>query len=285
MKLPGVIVAKSLRIGLLLLVFSFLLLPPVGATTTEGVAAQSDFSPPLGVYHYKVKWGVISAGRASVSFSKEGDSYLVVAEARAVGGVDKIYKLRYRGESEIDADDLSPIRTVLTSQEGQRNKEKVIDYQEDGQLTTTHINSRKGQKPQTHQEKREFNNQVFDPFSAILLARQMEWREGLAQEFEIFTGSTRYLVELNAIGRRMIEAAGVLQEAWAIVPTIENLSNPEKGSKVESAVIYLATGKERELLKLESKVFVGKVQVTLDRFEPLLEPVESTQKSPAPVIK
>lgn len=264
----------SIARKLLLLMFcGFMLLPTGQSLATEPtknakVKINHTFSPPLGIYTYKVKWGVISAGRATVTFSREGEYYRVIADARAVGGVDKIYKLRYRGESEIDAEDLTPVRTVLTSREGKRSKENVIDYQEDGQLTTTVTSSKKGKKSNTNSQKLQFEAQVFDPFSAIFLARQVEWHEGFAQEFEIFTGSSHYLVELNAAGKKMISAAGALQEAWVIVPTIENLSQPEKGSKVDSAVIYLSADERKELLKIESKVFIGKIVVTLDSFQP-----------------
>ena len=229
---------------------------------------ENDFAPPLGIYRYRVSWAGIPAASASVTFSREDGYYRVVADARAIGLIDKIYRLRYRGEGAIDPEDLTPIRTVLSSQEGRRRKKNVIKYQDDGRVEMIETRSEGRGEPRINKEERQFERLVFDPFSAFFLARRVAWHQGKSQEFEVFTGSDRYLIELNAVGKRQLEIAGERREAWVIIPTIENLTDPKKNNKVGAVTIYLSADERKDLLKIVSKVYIGKVKLCLESFRP-----------------
>ena len=65
-----------------------------------------------------------------------------------------------------------------------------------------------------------------------------------------------------------LEIAGQRREAWANAPAIENLTRPEKTPKLESPLLFISTDEKRELLKIESKVFVGSMRITLEKFTP-----------------
>ena len=227
-----------------------------------------EFHPRLGLYRYAVTWAGLPAGTATVSVALADGFYMVKANARAIGAVDRIYRLRYEGEAQIDADDLSPIRTELTAIEGRKKKQTEMTYQEQGVVETVEVKSKGGRDyARKHLESR-FDSTVFDPFAAILVARGLDWHVGMAQEFEVFTGSSHYRLELNAIGKKEIELNATRHDAWEIVPTLEDLDNPKAPGKVESVVIYLSADHEKELLLLESKLVFGNIRVSLEEFQP-----------------
>ena len=117
-----------------------------------------------------------------------------------------------------------------------------------------------------------FKNFTLDPFSAAFLARGISWSLGDEKSFDTFNGKSRYLVTLKAVDKVSMVIGGELREAWEIVPTVKNLTNPQKNKKFQSGRIYLSTDKSREVLKIKSKVFVGSVATTLASFQPLNPP-------------
>jgi len=252
----------------LLLFTALFFFPKVGYSAD--VAAER-FHPPLGRYDYRVEWEGVKAGTARVTLGFKDGFFQMRAEARSRNVIDKLYKLRYRGEALIDAEDLRPIENLLESVEGRRQKTETTRFSKDGSIELDK-SLRKGKKDYKPENKRfDFGKSLFDPFSAVLLARQFNWQLGQTEEFEIFTGSSHYLIELNCAVKRSLEVAGAVRRASVLVPTLENLSKPGGEPKLENTLIYLSDDERRELLRVYSKVFVGSVALQLTGFTPAQE--------------
>jgi hypothetical protein len=55
-----------------------------------------------------------------------------------------------------------------------------------------------------------------------------------------------------------------------IVPRVQNLVNPDQAKKLREARIYLSDDRARDILLIESEVFIGTVRTRLQSFTPLV---------------
>ena len=63
-----------------------------------------------------------------------------------------------------------------------------------------------------------------------------------------------------------------------VVPTVQKLTDTEGEKRIQSCKMWVSADERREILRLESKVFVGSVTAELKGIEPLAVP-------PSPVIE
>lgn len=225
--------------------------------------AFEDFDPPLGDYEYQVSWQGVPAAQVNVQVQRVGARYKVSTTAKTYSPIDLFYKLRYRAEGVISALDFKPIKTVIDHRENSRHRVTRITFDGDGEIHA--VRYRKGHE--TEELNFNSNNFTLDPFSAAFIARGIKWELGQEKQFDTFNGKSRYLITLKAVDKSFFPIKGEMREAWKIVPTIKNLTNPDKNSKFRSATIYLSTDKSREILKIKSSVFVGSVSTTLVDFK------------------
>jgi hypothetical protein len=106
-------------------------------------------------------------------------------------------------------------------------------------------------------------NSVLDPVSASFLARSQPWRVGDAKEFDVFNGKSRYLITLTAKELRTMDVAGVQREVFVIVPKVVNLVNPAQGKKLREARIFVTNDAARDIVLIESDVFIGTVKTRM----------------------
>lgn len=240
--------------------------PELVQVSTPVYQNNSDFSPLLGTYSYEVSWQGIPAASAEITLEKDDDFYHSVITAKTASGIDLLYRLRFRAESFMRAPSFAPVRSSMEQQENSREKSMTISYTSSGDIHV--VKQQKGKASSTLR----FNPQNFtlDPFSAAFLARSLPWQLGQSREFDTFTGKTRYLITLTAVDHREINVDGLKRTAWVIEPEVINLnkSRETKEKKLHSAKIYISDDERRDLLRVESKVFVGTVTTELVGFIP-----------------
>lgn len=225
---------------------------------------------PLGTYHYTVSWQGIPAAEASISLEQDGLRYRVSTTAKTYSGVDIFYKLRYRAEGILSAVDFLPQKTSISQQENSRFKETEINYLNNGDINT--VRSQIGKE--TFSLTFDPNNFTLDPFSAGFIARGLEWEVGKTAVFDTFNGKTRYLIELTALDKKTMTINGEDREVWLISPRVKKLTSTKADKKLRSAVIYMTADAKREIIKIESEVFIGTVTTKLDEFMPSTAPVQ-----------
>jgi len=223
-----------------------------------------DFKPALGTYSYTTSWEGIPAATLTVSISHEGNNYRVISTAKTVRAIDLFYKLRYRGEGLVMADDFRPVKSIFNQTENSKEKFTQITYMEDGEILS--VRSEKGKDAKVLR----FNphNMTLDPFSASLLARSLNWEIGQTREFDTFNGKSRYLLSLTAEDKVKMKVNGEDKDVWIIVPKVKNLTAKSADKKLRSAKIYVTADNSRDVLKIVSSVFIGSVTTRLDGFEP-----------------
>lgn len=244
-------------------------IPPhlVKITTPRYRPAAELANIPLGTYEYSVGWEGINAASCSVTVDKHGDSYVIESAARTYSGVDLLYKLRYTATSILSAKDFSSKSLVIEQQENTRHKQIAIEFAPD----LRDIYAIRGKGPNDPNKKTVSfapGNFTLDPVGATFLARTVDWNVGDTKHFDVFNGKSRYLISLTAHKRTTLDINGETRPVIALVPHVRNLTAIKPGSKLRDATIYVSDDSKREVLRIESAVFIGRVITELERFTP-----------------
>jgi hypothetical protein len=239
----------------------------VKITTPRYRPENASFKPRLGTYEYSVGWEGINAASASVTISKEGDVYVVDAAARTYSGVDLLYKLRYEAVGKISATDLTSIHLAIDHRENSRRKNINISFSPN--LSSIHAVRSKGENdPDQKVLSFTSDNFTLDPIGACFLARSLDWEIGDSKHFDVFNGKSRYFISLTAVERKTIRYQGENRPVIVISPQVRNVTTTKPRSKLREAFIYVSDDEYREVLRIESSVFIGRVITELDSFTP-----------------
>lgn len=245
----------------------------VKITTPQYRPEGSTFSPRLGVYEYSVGWEGINAASCSVTIDRRGDTYVVDTAARTYSGVDLLYKLRYGAVGTLSAKDFTSINLSIDHQENSRRKNIEIDFKPHNQTSYRRAIHAVRSKGVVDPDKKVLSfttdNFTLDPIAAVFLARSLEWQVGDTRHFDVFNGKSRYFISLTAQERTTIRYKGESRPVIVITPQVRNLTTTKPRSKLRQAFIYVSDDAQREVLRIESSVFIGRVITELDSFTPL----------------
>ena len=226
----------------------------------------SEFEPQLGTYTYKVSWQGIYAAEAKFSVEKEGDFYRIHTQARTNSFIDIFYRMRFWAKALISSTSLLPTFAATHSKENSRIKDSEIAFLPDGSVKS--VRRENGKQPLYFNFNP--NNLMLEPFSAVFLARGLSWKLGETKQFDTFNGKTRYLISLTAIDRVSIAVNGKDRNVWVISPKVKRLTGSgDDSKKLREARIYVTDDKARDVLKIESEVFVGTVTTRLTSYAAL----------------
>jgi hypothetical protein len=223
----------------------------------------SKFKPPLGEYVYKVSWQGIPAAFVNISVDRDGLNFKLSTKVRTNSGIDIFYKLRYSAGSEVSMLDFQPLKSYYESRENSRFQRADLKFSPEGEITSVY-------KKNEHDPKIlkfNTNNITLDPFSAAFVARGLDWNVGDVRYFDTFNGKSRYLIQLKAVRQQEIHVNGKKRLAWVIRPHVEKLGG-DKHSKLRKAEIYISADERREILQINSEVFVGTVKTKLIEYKP-----------------
>lgn len=231
---------------------------------TPEYAPESNVNFREGQYVYEVSWQGIPAAEAILDVAQIGTQYRLTAKARSLEFIDIFYKLRYQAEGVISAVNFAPYKTVIHQSENSRVKDTLIEFSKDGEIFSKLENVGKATKTLRFRP----DNFTLDPFSASFLARSLSWSPGVTREFDTFDGKSRYLVKLTCTDRIKIKINGSDRDVLVISPEVFNLNKGEKHKKLKKAEMYVTDDRYREVLALNSKVFIGTVKTELKSFSP-----------------
>jgi hypothetical protein len=220
---------------------------------------------PLGTYNYTVSWQGIPAAEASITVDQDGFYYNIKASANTYSGVDIFYKLRYSVLGKVSSVDFTPVKTEINHFENSKEKSVNITYLDNGDIKAVRSQVGKNSKSIVFDPK----NFTLEPISSGLLARGIDWHVGKTIELDTFNGKSRYLIRLTCKEKASIEVNDKTQDVWVISPSVTKLTDPDSPNKLREANIYLTADEKRDVLLIESEVFIGTVKTSLDSFQPL----------------
>ena len=227
-----------------------------------------EFNPRLGTFYYVIHWADSKVADATITIDRDGDYYRMVADEETTKFLDRIYRIRYRGETIIRAEDLVPVEAVIKEERGKKKTTEQIRYDAQGKAEV--VVSEKEPDAPIKQEAYLINEETFaiDMFSAIFLARSFDWQENESQQFDVFTGKKRYLVTLDCIGKTVFLEGDIRIDAWVIRPGVLKQNDPNAKTRHSEARVYLSADASRDLLKVKTNVGLGTVKMKLIAYEP-----------------
>lgn len=254
------------------------LLLPEGLFSSNGDAAKSQlpidpgFKPREGKYYYNVDFNNVNIGNANIAIDREGDLYKVQVNAQSVGMVDTLYRLRYRGESIMGTDPLSPVEMKTQQEVRSTEKDITIKFQDNGKIKTTEKKMENGNTVKYDVRRVQTERFTLDPFSAAYLVRGLEWKAGIEKVFDVYPGKYQYELRLRCDGLVMLDMGGEKRKAWVIVPKVTNL-DPQRRTealkkKPMNTKIYVSADDKKDVLKIEASHTLGNFRVLMVKFEP-----------------
>lgn len=237
----------------------------IKVTTPEYHPSFTNFELTPGTYKYWIGWQGIPAAEASVEVVQEGLNIRTKIKAVTVGLAAVFYDLDFNSDTLISGIDLTPIKSVLDTKENSKRKIFDLNFLPSNEIETTY--TKVGKEPPVTSK---FNPENFtlDPISASFLARSLDWKIGDAKQFDIFNGQTRYLIGLTVVDFAEMKVDGVMRKVMVVDPKVTNLSNPTKAAKFRGGKLYVSADPARDIVRLESKVFVGSVSAKMESFTP-----------------
>jgi hypothetical protein len=265
-------------IATIVVVSCMVLFKPINAFATEAegnvspVPVNPEFKPRLGTYYYKANFNNMDIGTACIAIDREGDLYKVQVFAQTTGTVDRIYKLRYRGEALMDTDPLSPVESKMQQQVRSTEKDTTIHFKDDGTIKTVEKKSENGNTVKYDVRTLQTERFTLDPFSATYLVRGLDWKVGTEKVFDVYPGKHQYELRLKCDSMATIDIGGEKRNAFVIVPKLTNL-DPEKQAealkkKPASMKIYVSADEFKDVLEIDASHTLGNFRVVLVRFEP-----------------
>ena len=190
-------------------------------------------------------------------------------KAKTQNTVNKFYKLRFRGETQLSANNLAPFKTKMYQRTNDREKEIEITFHDEGEIESVRHKYKDKIKKKTEIRKLNTENFTLDPVSAVFIVRSLDWGKGVSRVFDVFDGKSRHLITITCSGKQKKDVLGETRETWVLVPTVKNITKGEDSSEVGAIRIYLSTDKAKEILIIEGNILVGKIITRLESFTPL----------------
>jgi len=234
----------------------------VRISTPNYDVTSSDFKPRIGLYQYDLSWTGIPAATALVEVKRSKSTYQVGVKVKTARAIDLFYRLRADFEGAFARKDFSPINGQFYARENSKVKFTRAAFRPNGYIFAEHGKTGK----ETNSISFNPGNNTLDPFSAAFLARGMAWAKGEERVFDTYNGKSRFLVGLKCIGSEIMEFQGQPRKVWVIEPKAKKVLSDSE-SKLRDARIFVSADANREIVRIESEVFIGSVVAELATFE------------------
>jgi hypothetical protein len=244
-------------------------IPPQDMVVTTDPIEIVDKNLPLGSYTYSLGWQGIEVGESTLTITKEtnesGKEVLKVsAEAKTGKVIDVFYRLRHISTAFIDPETFTPFKFITEQKENSRKKKRIVTYEADGSIKS----ERWGSKGKKEDIQFKSNNYTLDPITAAVVAKSTKIEVGKKVRLDVFNGKHRFLITFNVLSEETVEINGEKRSAFKVEPQVVRLTNTKPEKRLKKAYLWISNDKKREILKLESKVWVGSVAAKLKGFKP-----------------
>ena len=243
-------------------------IPPgeVHIVTERYVPEKTDFSEETCLY--SISWQGIPVANATVSLRKDPASnpsrFVVRAEVQTAKVIDLLFRLRHYSEATMEAGTLRPMNFTSFQTENSRQRLREIAFGDNGLVKARYWKT--GKEIETFEFSTD--NPVFDPLSAAVVAKSLPLEVGKEVSFDVFTAKHRFLIHFRVLALETISSQGKPRQAFKIEPRVVKLTDTAGEDKFRSAWIWVAADETRDILGLESKVWIGSVRGKLVKITP-----------------
>lgn len=221
------------------------------ATTAEAQEAK---------YDYRVTWNGVPAASATVIVTENPLASVAQlrADVRTNRVIDMVYSFRASVWGAYDPEDGQSRGFSFHRSAGSRIESTRIEVGEDGKLVGRHERVGRADKIETIDEPG-----VLDPVTALLRFRHELPPPGSVTQHELFTGETRYRIEIEHQGEERLQVPAGSFDAIKVTPRVWRLD--KKDDRISSVTAWVTRDAPHTILRVRSQVFIGSVYSDLTR--------------------
>ena len=221
--------------------------------------------------HYKVHYGVINAGEATIETSgtlervADRPCYRATVSGRTLGSFDYFMHVRDQWRAYIDTASILPLRSSRDIAEGTYRKKEVVDFDQAHDVVNvvqTHTD------PALHYTFKVANN-VQELVSGFYFLRTLDYdhlKPGGVIRVSGFFDEVASTIEVTYKGRELVETKAGLVHALKLIPKIPK-NRIFRGE--EAIKVYLSDDKNKIPVLFQAELFVGSVKIDMYRAEGL----------------
>ena len=215
--------------------------------------------------HYKIKWGLIPVGRATLEVAPYEEMngtlcHKFVLSVRTNEFADKFYKVRTRAESYLAPDFRRSVLYRKKQQEGKTERDVIVRFDYDRNLA---FYSNYGKL----EREIPIRPVSFDPLSIAYLFRLGEIKAGVKRSFPTCDGRVLQDVVVAVQEKEKLRVAAGKFEVFEATPALKNLRGVFKKSPRGVLRIWYSSDARRIPVKMASKVAVGSFTARLETIE------------------
>jgi hypothetical protein len=236
------------------------------SVVTPHYSPSATITPRRGLFEYDVEWEGIPVASASIEITDHSSFTKIETQAKSAKLIDLLYKLRYLAKGEFERTALTPITTHIDHRENSKQRLTNITFLPDGMINSVIAKVNKGEQS-TYSFKSE--NQTFDPFSSAVMAQSLPWDVGQSRKFDVFDGKNRYVITLQCIKKATRYILGKKTPVLIFEPKVFDENNNTKAAKLRRATITFTDDQFRDLVELDSEVFIGSIKASISSYSPV----------------
>lgn len=217
----------------------------------------------VGRMEYRLSWNGIPAATATVDVvpdgAEPGSSYRVGVAAQTGWLVDLLWRLRAFATARFTTAGPQPLGFRYDREINRERSTTEVEF-ERAPTRATGTLVRRGQTKVVDV----VGDEVLDPITAVFHALSQPLGVGETYRYEIFTGESRYRVELVVRGDAPVTVAAGTYPAWEVEPRVWKVGTG-LDRRLEGATIWVSQAPVRTVLRIRSQVFIGAVNCDLQQ--------------------
>ncbi len=228
--------------------------------------------PPLPTPYratYRIGWGGLAAARAEMVINRtSADTYEFRADTATTGPARTLWSFDAVVRSTVSAPQLRPVRIEQTEERADRTLKETVRFDATG-AERVRVVVPKSSKVQAQSNTKRFESGALQDFmSAFLNLRSQPLANGETRTVAVMSPSVPYLMTVTARNREELSTrAGRFRAIKISVDSIQRVKDdgtlvPHK--RFHSATVWLSDDATRQILRVQSQVFIGAVFLELD---------------------
>lgn len=206
---------------------------------------------------FEIKWGVVSAGTATMKVTAletyEGHPcYRVIATASSNQVFDKVYPVRDHFESFMDENDLRSHAFKKHLREGTFRRDQIVRKDHEAGKAYYHDGEVAEMVPGSH-----------DVLSAFYAVRTLPLEKGREFFLNSHTDRKNYPIKVTILGKERVKVPAGTFDCVVVEPTLRSGDFIKNEGSLK---IWLTDDARRMPVQMKSKIPVGSVVVSLQRF-------------------
>ena len=257
---------------------------PASTPVAEGTPLPSWYSrlspgtpgsfPPLRSFEasYRITWsGGLEAAHvdARIVSPAEGATIRTEVKAATTGLARTLYKMDATHDSVVDRRTFRPEHLEQTEQGSTKHSSTRVDFTSEGAVRRTRDLTKSEAGDAAFRKLRPFPYPgLFDMEGVFFYLRSQPLKDGDEKTLLLMTSGSPYLVTVKVVGRNPVQVKAGKFPAIECSLKLEKVSKtgalePRKGFK--SANAWISDDADRLLVKVQSEVFVGSVNLELEK--------------------